>query len=213
MKKFSLKSIINMSRVALASTKRNTLRSMYSTLSKRVSSIINQFKKHGRESELPRSIYQKSNSNKMSNEELVNSIGNMSNYFLNSKYASYSAWRKVYDRQKKDYRDLMNKKRVTDAEYDEYRSFMNDMYYMNKNSMDPSDLFHESQDIWKLSSRLNLNPYQFADNMEKWSSRLEELNEHIENNKDIKVISGDDLSLDMYSEAFSKVASWLEEED
>lgn len=212
MKKFSLKSIINLSRVALANTQRNTLRSMYSTISKRASSIINQFKKHGREAELPRSLYQPSNSNKMTNNELVTAIGDMSNYFLNTRYSSYSAWRKDYDKKKAEYRKLMNKKKVSDAEFDEYRSFMNDMYYMNKNSMDPSDLYHESQDIWKLSSRLNLNPYQFADNMEKWSTRLETLNEKLDR-KEIDVISGDDLSLDMYSEAFSKVASWLEEED
>lgn len=209
MKKFSIKSIINMSMSKLMNTKRNDLMSMYSTLNKKRASIVDIFKKHGRESELPSNLTRKKNSNKLSNAELVQEIGNMSNALLSNKYGSYSAWRRDYMRGKRKYADFIGKKKVSDAEYDKYRQFMADMYEMYKNDMEPSDLYNESNDIYLLSKRLNLNPNQFIDNLEKWSKRLEELNEEIDTSS---IRKGEELDLDIYSDSFSKVASWLEED-
>lgn len=209
MKKFSINKIINMSMSKLMNTKRNALRTMYSTLNKKRASIVDSFKKHGRESELPTNLTRKVNSNKLSNAELVQEIGNMSNALLSNKYSSYSAWRKDYMKGKRKYAEFIGKKKVSDAEYDKYRQFMSDMYEMHKNDMDPSDLYNESNDIYLLSKRLNLNPNQFTDNLEKWSKRLEELNEEIDTSS---IRKGEELDLDIYSDSFSKVASWLEED-
>ena len=206
---FSLKKVINMSRVALAGLKRNVLRSMYKTLNKKVKKTVKTFEKHGRGSELPNFLLNHpTNSNLMTNAELVNEIGKLSSFYLSSN-SSYSSWLKNYKSQKEDFRRMLGSKKVTDAEYDEYRDFMRDMYYMYKNDMDPSDLYHESKDLYLLSKRLNLNPRQFMDNLENWRERLEELNENI---SDEGVISGNHLDIDVYSKAFNKVASWLEED-
>lgn len=209
MKKFSIKDIINTSMSSLMKTKRNTLRSMHSILNKRISSIVKQFKKHGREDELPQSLTKKRSSN-MSNAELVTSIGDMSNILLNSKYESYSKWRARYNKNKADYRKLVGKKRVSDAEYDEYRKWMNDMYEMYKNIMDPYELYNNSQDLWVTARRLNLDVRQFEDNIEKWSKRMEKLTENIPDNQ---IIKGKDLEVDVYLNKLDKVASWLDEED
>ena len=210
MAKLSVKEIINASIYKLSGMKRNELRSAYSKLAKKMDKVIEQFSKHGRLDELDKSITKKrKNANKLTNEELVKSIGDYSNFFL-SKNNSYSKWSKKYRSDKAKYRDLMGVKRVSDAEFDEYREYLKDMYEEHKNDMEPSDLYNESNDIWLLSKRLNLNPYQFSDNLEKWSKRLEKLNENISDND---IISGDELELEVYSDSFKKVASWLKEED
>lgn len=209
MAKLSLKKIIESSRYELASFKRNVLRKAFSIVNQRMKKISKDFEKHGRLDELEKR-YRKVNlnPNKMSNEELLNAIGNYSE-FLNNKVNSYSKWRAEYRKGKKRYADMISKKRVTDAEYDRYRDYMNEMYELNKNSMEPSDLYNESNDIWILATRLNLNPNQFTDNMEKWSKRLEKLNEKID---DADIIKGEELDLEVYSKSFKKVATWLQED-
>lgn len=209
MANLSLKKVIEASRYELASFKRNVLRKAFSIVNKRMKKISKDFEKHGRLDELEKR-YRKVNlnPNKMSNEELLNAIGSYSE-FLNNKVNSYSKWRAEYRKGKKRYAELISKKRVTDAEYDRYRDYMNEMYELNKNSMEPSDLYNESNDIWILATRLNLNPNQFTDNMEKWSKRLEKLNEKID---DADIIKGEELDLEVYSKSFKKVATWLQED-
>lgn len=209
MAKLSLKKIIESSRYALASLKRNELRSAFSILNKRMKKISKDFAKHGKLDELEKR-YRKVNvnPNKMSNEELLNAIGDYSE-FLNNKVNSYSKWRAEYRKGKKRYADMIGKKRVTDAEYDRYRDYMAEMYELHKNSIEPSDLYNESNDIWILSTRLNLNPMQFTENFEKWSKRLEKLNEKID---DASIIKGEELDLEVYAKSFKKVASWIQED-
>lgn len=209
MAKLSLKKIIESSRYALASLNRNELRKAYSTIRKKMQKVIKDFEKHGRLDELEKR-YRKNygNTNKMTNEELMNAIGNYSEY-LNNKVNSYAKWKASYIKGKKDYAKLMKVKRVTNAEYDDYREYMREMYELYKNDMDPSDLYNESKDIWLMANRLNLDPRQFSDNIEKWGKRLEKLNEKI---PDSEIVDGSELDLEVYVESFKKVASWLQED-
>lgn len=204
----SFKKIINMSRASLSGASRNVLRKMYSVVSKRADKVVNDFKKHGRLDEIPSKYLKHKNVNKMTNAQIVTEIGNISNYFLNNKAISYSAWRKQYNKGKANYRDLVGKSRVSDAEYDSYREYMKDMYELYKNTMKPSDLYNESNDLWLQSKRLNLSVEQFMDNMTKWNKRLEKLNEKIE---DKNIVKGEELDLEVYKGAYKRIATWLKD--
>ena len=205
-KRASFKQIINASRYELMKTNRNELRSEYAVISKRVKGLVNQFSKNNSLDALPSNISNfKTNSNKMTNAELVTALGDMSNFFLNSRYKSYSEYKRVYNEGKERYRNLTGKKRVSNKEYEDYRQYMKDMYERDKANW-PND-YDDAMDVYVLSRRLNLDPRQFQDNLSKWQKRLEKMDAMLEAKK-LKLKQGKELDIEEYSNV-GKVASWL----
>ena len=205
-KKRSFKNIINTSRYQLMKTNRNELRSMYSTLSKKVSKLVNQFEKNKRAGDLPDELRRfKTNSNKMSNADLVTAIGDYSNFFLTNRYRSYAEYKRQYNEGKQRYKDLIGKSRVSNAEYEDYRRYMKDMYERDKANW-PSE-YDDAMDIYVMSRRLNLDPRQFKDNLSKWQKRLEKMDAMLDAGT-LELVRGKGLDIEEYSNV-GKVASWL----
>lgn len=171
----SIKKLINMSRHKLSKMAPSTLKQAYNTLKKEVSKRVGVYTKHNMKHNIPKNIANMDGVDELDNADLVNKIGEMSNFML-SKKASFTSWMENEKELMHDIEDDLDIKFKSFGEYEEYKRFLNDMYARDKKGWRAnSEQYEDAIDLWLNARRLNLKGSQFLRNRDYWLEHVDDL--------------------------------------